>query len=107
MEDVPPQDPKPAADPPQREEVPTYEMVQPLQGELPPSVVLRIRSRRRRGITKEEARQQLVELSKKKLEIERKNSEVLKQILVALNKIADKIDRITYVRRSDDGAPSN
>lgn len=92
MEDVLPQEPTPAVDPPQQEEVPAQEVVQPLQGELPPPVLPRQRSRRRRGITKEEARQQLVELSKKKLEIERKNSEALKQILVAINKIADKID---------------
>ncbi|KAF9787679.1 hypothetical protein SFRURICE_020246 [Spodoptera frugiperda] len=111
--------PSPAAVPPvipQQEGLPTQPpLVQPLQGEIPlPRLVPRVRSRRRRGMSKEEARRQLVQLSQERLAVdqerlavdqerlavdqerlavERENAESLKQILIGINKIADKMDR--------------
>ncbi|XP_035432790.2 uncharacterized protein LOC118264404 [Spodoptera frugiperda] len=62
---------------------PVPPLVQPLQGEIPlPPLVPRVRSRRRRGMSKEEARRQLVQLSQERLAVERENAESLKQILI-------------------------
>ncbi|XP_050553613.1 myb/SANT-like DNA-binding domain-containing protein 4 isoform X1 [Spodoptera frugiperda] len=126
--------PSPAAVPPvipQQEGLPTQPpLVQPLQGEIPlPRLVPRVRSRRRRGMSKEEARRQLVQLSQERLAVdqerlavdqerlavdqerlavERENAESLKQILIGINKIADKMDRRTGGREtSDEGASSS
>ncbi|KAF9793746.1 hypothetical protein SFRURICE_003570, partial [Spodoptera frugiperda] len=67
--------PSPAAVPPvipQQEGLPTQPpLVQPLQGEIPlPRLVPRVRSRRRRGMSKEEARRQLVQLSQERLAVD-------------------------------------
>ncbi|XP_050559106.1 myb/SANT-like DNA-binding domain-containing protein 4 isoform X2 [Spodoptera frugiperda] len=125
--------PSPAAVPPvipQQEGLPTQPpLVQPLQGEIPlPRLVPRVRSRRRRGMSKEEARRQLVQLSQERLAVdqerlavdqerlavdqerlavERENAESLKQILIGINKIADKMDRTGGRETSDEGASSS